>query len=183
MPSLSIMLIESFSFRSMPVRCHVHLPVQLCSWFHPVSPRSRLGSHSHVSRPTAMSLQSVLEAEGLQANIIKRAVDAGWSVSAFKHVVDTSAELEQALPDIFGEVELSRLQKSQIRAAWAGLWSSVLFFECLEKIELYCSKKNNNEKSFSELRFCEMIVLVLAFLNFSDRLQHDVFVNANNDMS
>ena len=56
-------------------------------------------------------------------------------------------------------------------------------FECLEKIELYCSKKNNNEKSFSELRFCEMIVLVLAFLDFSDRLQHDVFVNANNDMS
>ena len=124
MPSLSIMLIESFSFRSMPVRCRVHLPVQLCSWFHPVSPRSRLGSLSHVSRPIAMSLQSVLEAEGLQANIIKGAVDAGWSVSAFKHVVDTSAELEQALPDIFGEVELSRLQKSQIRAAWAGLWSS-----------------------------------------------------------
>ena len=59
----------------------------------------------------------------------------------------------------------------------------VSFFECLEKIELYCSKKNNNEKSFSELRFCEMIVLVLAFLDFSDRLQHDVFVNANNDMS
>ena len=59
----------------------------------------------------------------------------------------------------------------------------VSFFECLEKIELYCSKKNNNEKKFSELRFCEMIVLVLAFLDFSDRLQHDVFVNANNDMS
>ena len=59
----------------------------------------------------------------------------------------------------------------------------VSFFECLEKIELDCSKKNNNEKSFSELRFGEMIVLVLAFLDFSDRLQHDVFVNANNDMS
>ncbi|CAE7273822.1 unnamed protein product [Symbiodinium necroappetens] len=71
-----------------------------------------------------MSLQSVLEAEGLQANIVKGAVDAGWSLNAFKHVVDTSAELEQALPEIFGEVELSRLQKSQIRAAWAGVWSS-----------------------------------------------------------
>ena len=64
-----------------------------------------------------------------------------------------------------------------------GFVQEVSFFECLEKIELYCSKKNNNEKSFSELRFCEMIVLVLAFLDFSDRLQHDVFVNANNDMS
>ena len=50
-------------------------------------------------------------------------------------------------------------------------WPYVSFFEYLEKIELYCSKKNNNEKSFSELRFCEMMVLVLAFLDFSDQLQ------------
>ena len=48
---------------------------------------------------------------------------------------------------------------------------NVSFFEYLEKTELYCSKKNNNEKSFSELRFCEMIVLVLAFLDFSEQLQ------------
>ena len=74
-----------------------------------------------------------------------------------------------------------RLSERRLRgvvSSWASVQSTaapppheVSFFEYLEKIELYCSKKNNNEKSFSELRFCEMIVLVLAFLDFSEQLQ------------
>ncbi|CAE7285202.1 unnamed protein product [Symbiodinium sp. CCMP2592] len=61
---------------------------------------------------------------GLSEALIKVATDAGWTLSTFRHAADSPADLEKAIPEIFGSSELSRLQIAQIRAAWAGLSSS-----------------------------------------------------------
>ena len=61
-----------------------------------------------------MSLSELLKTEGLTDALIKVAVDAGWSLTTFKHAADSPAELEKVLPEIFGSSELSRLQVAQI---------------------------------------------------------------------
>ena len=58
----------------------------------------------------AMSLSELLKTEGLSDALIKVAVDAGWSITTFKHAADSPAELEKVIPEIFGSSELSRLQ-------------------------------------------------------------------------
>ncbi|CAE7347311.1 unnamed protein product [Symbiodinium natans] len=62
--------------------------------------------------------------EGLAAEVIKVATEGGWTASAFKHVVETQAEVEGAIPEIFPGQILSRLQIAQIKAAWAGMQTS-----------------------------------------------------------
>ena len=69
-------------------------------------------------------LESALAKEGLAAEVIKVATEGGWTASAFKHVVETQAEVEGALPEIFPGQILSRLQIAQIKAAWAGMQAS-----------------------------------------------------------
>ncbi|CAE7256253.1 unnamed protein product [Symbiodinium natans] len=69
-------------------------------------------------------LESALAKEGLAAEVIKVAIDGGWTASAFKHVVETQAEVEGAIPEIFPGHVLSRLQIAQIKAAWAGMQAS-----------------------------------------------------------
>ncbi|CAE7294731.1 KIF15 [Symbiodinium natans] len=46
-------------------------------------------------------LESALAKEGLAAEVIKVATEGGWTASAFKHVVETQAEVEGAIPEIF----------------------------------------------------------------------------------
>ena len=69
-------------------------------------------------------LESALAKEGLAAEVIKVATEGGWTASAFKHVVETQAEVEGAIPEIFPGQILSRLQIAQIKAAWAGMQTS-----------------------------------------------------------
>ena len=72
---------------------------------------------------SAMSLSELLKSEGLSEALVKVAIDAGWSINTFRHAADSPAELEKVLPEIFGSSELTRLQVTQIRAAWSSLGS------------------------------------------------------------
>jgi len=69
----------------------------------------------------AEPLKAALVAEGVPEDIIQVAINGGWTVGAFKNSVSTQAELELILGEIFPDVTLTRLQKSQIRSAWANM--------------------------------------------------------------
>ncbi|CAE6948870.1 unnamed protein product [Symbiodinium natans] len=113
----------------MRAKCGATLPADRLM-IHTSVLRIVLALHTNISPALSLldmaesELESALAKEGLAAEVIKVATEGGWTASAFKHVVETQAEVEGAIPEIFPGQVLSRLQIAQIKAAWAGMQAS-----------------------------------------------------------